>query len=69
MLGNNGGLIQNGHTALMRAALCGRSKIVRVLLRLGANIDIQDEVGRHQLCEAVTRWPYMAISTRIVSIC
>ena len=35
---------QDGHTALMRAALEGRSETVSVLVQLGADLNVQDKV-------------------------
>ena len=36
--------IQNGWTALQQASIKGHQKVVEVLLRAGANPDIQDKV-------------------------
>ena len=35
---------QGGSTALMEAALGGRSETVRVLVQLGADLNVQDKV-------------------------
>jgi ankyrin repeat protein len=42
-----------GHTELMRAALEGRTKTVKALLRKGADVNAKDDTGRTSLMFAV----------------